>query len=156
MKEHEQQLEERVLYVNRCAKVVKGGRKFSFSALVLVGNGAGSVGFGFAKANELTDAIKKGGDAARKNMKTFKFEGTTLPHELTVKSDGVTLFIKPSPRGSGVVAGSKVRAVFELAGVHDIMAKNLGSSNPYNQVKAVFKALDKLFTRDEIRAARAS
>ncbi|MBA2369717.1 MAG: 30S ribosomal protein S5 [Candidatus Protochlamydia sp.] len=148
------EISEKVLYINRCAKVVKGGRKFSFSALILVGDGKGKVGYGFAKANELTDAIRKGGEAARKNMVSCPIEGTTIPHEIKVHWDGATVFLKPAPAGTGVIAGSKVRAVLELAGVKDVMAKNLGSSNPINQVKATFRALGMLLTREEIKQRR--
>lgn len=145
---------EKVLYINRCSKVVKGGRKFSFSALILVGDSKGRVGYGFAKANELTDAIRKGGESARKNMIICPMEGTTIPHEIIMHWDGATVLIKPAPIGTGVIAGSKVRAVLELAGYKDVMAKNLGSSNPINQVKATFKALLKLLTRDEMKQRR--
>lgn len=147
-------LTEKVLYINRCAKVVKGGRKFSFSALILVGDGKGKVGYGFAKANELTDAIRKGGEAARKNLKTFDMEGSTIPHEVLVHWDGATVLLKPAPEGAGVIAGSKVRAVLEMAGVKDIMAKSLGANNPINQVKATFLALSKLRSRDKIKQMR--
>ncbi|MFI5342649.1 MAG: 30S ribosomal protein S5 [Chlamydiales bacterium] len=150
----ESDLTEKVLYVNRCSKVVKGGRKFSFSALILVGDGKGRVGYGFAKANELTDAIRKGGEAARKNIITCPMQGTTIPHELTVCWDGATILFKPAPKGSGVVAGSKVRAVLELAGIKDVMAKNLGSRNPINQVKATFEAIEEFSTRDQIKKRR--
>lgn len=145
---------EKVLYINRCSKVVKGGRKFSFSALILVGDGKGRVGYGFAKANELTDAIRKGGDSARKNLKSYPIQGTTIPHEVTVKCDGAELMLRPAPEGAGVIAGSKVRSVLEMAGIKDIMAKNLGSTNPINQVKAVFKALSSLVPRETIKALR--
>ncbi len=150
----ESDLIEKVLYVNRCSKVVKGGRKFSFSALILIGDGKGRVGYGFAKANELTDAIRKGGEAARKNLVTCPMEGTTIPHELMVHWDGAAILFKPAPKGTGVVAGSKVRAVLEMAGVKDVTAKNLGSSNPINQVKATFNAIEQLSTRDEIKQRR--
>jgi small subunit ribosomal protein S5 len=150
----ESELAEKVLYINRCSKVVKGGRKFSFSALILVGDGKGRVGYGFAKANELTDAIRKGGEAARKNMIECPMEGTTIPHEVIVHWDGATILLKPAPAGTGVVAGSKVRAVLELAGIKDVMAKNLGANNPINQVKATFAAIEKLLTRDEIKQKR--
>lgn len=146
-------LNEKVLYINRCSKVVKGGRKFSFSALILVGDGKGRVGYGFAKANELTDAIRKGGEAARKNMKTFAMEGTSVPHEVTVHWDGAVILIKPAPAGSGVIAGSKVRAVLELAGYKDVMAKSEGS-NPINQVRATFEALSQMKTREQIKQMR--
>lgn len=148
------ELTEKVLYINRCAKVVKGGRKFSFSALILVGDGNGRVGYGFAKANELTDAIRKGGEAARKHMQSYELEGTTIPHEILVSWDGAAVLLKPASAGAGVIAGSKVRAVLEMAGVKDVMAKSLGSSNPINQVKATFKALSKLRGHDKIKKAR--
>lgn len=148
------EINEKVLYINRCSKVVKGGRKFSFSALILAGDNKGRVGYGFAKANELTDAIRKGGEAARRNMSSFPMEGTTIPHEIIVEWDGARLLLKPAPEGSGVIAGSKVRAVLEMAGYKDVMAKSLGTSNPINQVKAVFKALSKLQTRQAIKRVR--
>lgn len=142
-------LEEKVLYINRCSKVVKGGRKFSFSALILVGDGKGNVGFGFAKANEVSDAIRKGGEAARKNIISFEMQGTTIPHEVEVESDGSRVLLKPAKPGTGVIAGSKVRAVLELAGVKDIVAKIFGSNNPQNQVRAVIKALISLRNRQK-------
>lgn len=148
------ELTEKVLYINRCSKVVKGGRKFSFSALILVGDDKGRVGYGFAKANELTDAIRKGGEAARKNMKTYPREGDTIPHEVIADWDGARLLLKPAPDGAGVIAGSKVRPVLELAGIKNVMAKSLGANNPINQVKAVFLALSKLRTRDKIKQTR--
>lgn len=147
-------LTEKVLYINRCSKVVKGGRKFSFSALILVGDGKGKIGYGFAKANELTDAIRKGGESARKNMNRVELEGTTIPHEVIVKWDGACVLIKPAPRGSGVIAGSKIRAVLELAGIKDVMAKSLGASNPINQVKATFQALLQLRSREKLKQMR--
>ena len=147
-------LSEKVLHINRCSKVVKGGRKFSFSALILVGDGKGRVGYGFAKANELTDAIRKGGEAARKNMTTFDMEGTTVPHEVLIHWDGAEILLKPAPEGSGVIAGSKIRAVLELAGLKDVMAKSLGSNNPINQVRATFKALSQLKKREKIKKMR--
>ncbi len=153
-KPEDQGIEEKVLYINRCAKVVKGGRKFSFSALILVGDGKGRVGYGFAKANELTDAIRKGGEAARKNMVTFATEGTTIPHEVEVSWDGARVLLKPAPKGAGVVAGSQVRAVLELAGITDVMAKSVGGNNPINQVRATFRALAQLKSREDIRKAR--
>jgi len=145
---------EKVLFINRCSKVVKGGRKFSFSALILVGDGKGSIGYGFAKANELTDAIKKGGEAGRKDMRKFPMEGTTIPHEIQVEYDGAVVLLRPVPRGGGLIAGSKLRDVLELAGIKDVMAKSLGSNNPINLVKATFKALEELRSRESIRASR--
>ncbi len=145
---------EKVLYINRCSKVVKGGRKFSFSALILVGDNKGKVGYGFAKANELTDAIRKGGEAARKQLCTFELQGTTIPHEVLVKFGGAAVLLCPAPEGAGVIAGSKVRAVLEMVGIKDIMAKSLGSSNPINQVHATFKALQQLRSREQIKKVR--
>ncbi|MGE5195783.1 MAG: 30S ribosomal protein S5 [Anaerolineae bacterium] len=139
--------EEKVLYINRCATVAKGGRKFSFSALILVGDGKGHIGFGFAKANEVSDAIRKGSEAARKNIITFELEGTTIPHEITVEWDGARVLLKPAREGTGVIAGSKVRSVLELGGVKDVVAKSLGSNNPLNQVRATIKALSSLRNR---------
>lgn len=137
-------LDEKVLFVNRCSKVTTGGRKFSFSALILVGNHSGLVGYGFAKANELTDAIRKGGELARKSLVTFEMEKTTIPHEIFVECDGAQLILRPAPEGTGVVAGSRVRSVLEFAGIKDVVAKSYGSNNPINQVRAVFKALSLL------------
>lgn len=150
----ESELTEKVLYINRCSKVVKGGRKFSFSALILVGDGKGRVGYGFAKANELTDAIRKGGEAARKNLIQCPMEGTTIPHEVEVHWDGATVLMKPAPDGTGVIAGAKPRAILEMAGIKNVMAKNLGARNAINQVKAVFKAIEQLATREEIKQRR--
>ena len=143
------EFEEKVLYINRCSKVVKGGRKFSFSALILVGDGQGHIGYGFAKANEVSDAIRKGSEAARKNIYTIEMEGMTIPHEIYVEWDGSKVLLKPAPEGTGIVAGSKVRSVLEIGGVRDIVAKSLGSSNPLNLVKATFKALMKLQNREK-------
>jgi small subunit ribosomal protein S5 len=147
-------LTEKVLYINRCAKVVKGGRKFSFSALILVGDGKGRVGYGFAKANELTDAIRKGGEAARKHMRSYPLNGRTIPHEVRVRWDGADVLIKPAQEGAGIIAGSQVRAVLEMAGIGDVMAKSMGASNPFNQVKATFKALSELTSLDDIKKKR--
>jgi small subunit ribosomal protein S5 len=148
-KENADELEEKVLYINRCSKVVKGGRKFSFSALILVGDEKGRVGFGFAKANEVSDAIRKGSEKAKKSLITFDMHETTIPHEVIVRHDGAQLLLKPAKKGTGVVAGSQVRSVLELAGIKDIVAKSQGSSNPINQVRATFKALLSLKNRDK-------
>ncbi len=152
--ENPSEFEEKVLYINRCSKVVKGGRKFSFSALILIGDGKGRVGFGFAKANEVADAIRKGSEAARKNVVTFEMEGTTIPHEVFIEWDGAKVLIKPAPPGTGVIAGSKVRSVLELGGIKDVVSKSLGSNNPLNQVRATIKALLSLCNRKEILAGR--
>jgi small subunit ribosomal protein S5 len=141
------EFEEKVLYINRCATVTKGGRKFSFSALILIGDGQGHIGFGFAKANEVSDAIRKATDAARKNVFSFELEGTTIPHEIVVEWDGARVLLKPAPEGTGVIAGSKVRSVLELGGVKDVVAKSFGSNNPLNQVRATLNALLSLRNR---------
>ncbi len=152
--EFDSEFEEKVLYINRCSKVVKGGRKFSFSALILVGDGKGHIGLGFAKANEVSDAIRKGGEAARKNIISFEMAGTTIPHQIMTDWDGAEVLLKPAPEGTGVIAGSKVRAVLELGGIKDIVTKSLGSNNPMNQVKATVKALSQLKNRKETLALR--
>jgi len=152
--ESQGEFEEKVLYINRSSKVVKGGRKFSFSALILIGDGKGRVGLGFAKANEVADAIRKGGESARKNLMTFQMEGTTIPHDITVSWDGAKILLKPAPAGTGVIAGSKVRAVLELGGVKDIVTKSLGANNPINQVRATFKALSQLKSKADRLAMR--
>ncbi len=149
-----QEFKEKVLHINRCAKVTTGGRKFSFSALVLIVDSANRIAYGFAKANELTDAIRKAGDDAKKNLKSYPMRGTSIPHEVTVHFDGATIFMKPAAAGSGVIAGSKTRAILEMAGYKDVVAKNLGSSNPMNQVKATFKALSKLKSVESLHALR--
>ena len=143
------EFEEKVLYINRCSKVVKGGRKFSFSALILVGDGHGNIGFGFAKANEVSDAIRKGTEAAKKNVLSFEMEGTTIPHEIVVEWDGARVLLRPAPEGTGVIAGSKVRSVLELGGLRDVVAKSFGSNNPLNQVRATIKALSALKNRNQ-------
>ena len=145
--DYDTEFTEKVLYVNRCAKVVKGGRKFSFSALVLIGDGKGRVGLGYAKANEVADAIRKGGEIARKSIIEFEMEGTTIPHDILVSWDGAEIYLKPAPEGTGVIAGSKIRAVLEAGGVKDIVTKSIGSNNPINQVRAAFKALSQLKNR---------
>lgn len=150
----ESDLQEKVLHINRCSKVVKGGRKFSFSALILVGDGNGLLGVGFAKANELTDAIRKGGERARKNMQRVPRDKTTIPHEIEVSQDGSRVLLTPARPGSGIIAGSQIRTVLELAGIQDVMAKSLGGNNPINQVKAIFKALSLLKTREQIKQMR--
>ena len=109
------EFEEKVLFINRCAKVLKGGRKFSFSALILVGDNDGHIGYGFAKANELSDSIRKGAETAKRDILTVKMKGTTIPHEIIVRWDGAVLLLKPAPEGTGIIAGSKVRAILELA-----------------------------------------
>jgi small subunit ribosomal protein S5 len=143
-----------VVFVNRCAKVVKGGRRFSFSAIVVVGNRNGMVGYGFGKANEVADAIRKGGDIARRSMFQVTLKDRTIPHEVTGQCDGGYVLLKPASAGTGVIAGGGMRAVLELSGVHDVLGKSLGSSNKVNVVKATIDALENLRSREEILAAR--
>lgn len=147
-------LMEKVLFINRCSKTVKGGKKMSFSALILIGDGNGRVGFGFAKANELTDAIRKGGEIAKKQMIQVPREGTTIPHDIEVKWDGAKIIMRSAPPGTGIIAGSKIRAILEFAGIKDVMAKSFGSNNPINQVRATFGALQKLSLRQEVLESR--
>jgi small subunit ribosomal protein S5 len=155
----EESFDEKVLFVNRCAKVVKGGRKFSFSALILVGDKNREkrrAGFGFGKANELSDAIKKGGEAARKNVLHFELEGDTIPHEVFVTYEGAKLLLKPAPPGTGIIAGPRIRAILEFAGVKDVVAKSMGSNNPINQVKAAFYALTSLESKERVQEMRGA
>ncbi|MDP3981206.1 MAG: 30S ribosomal protein S5 [Chlamydiota bacterium] len=145
---------EKVVHINRCAKVVKGGRRFSFSALVVVGDGSGKVGFAIGKANEVANAIRKASEAARKNMVSVSLRGTTIPHENTVKSDGAKVLLKPATKGTGVIAGGSARAVLEAVGVHDVLAKSLGSSNPINVVKATVDCLRSMRDLKQLRELR--
>jgi len=146
--------EERVVTINRCSKVLKGGRKFSFSALVVTGNHKGSVGVGFGKANEVADAIRKASNDAKNSIFKIPLHGHTIPHDVLESHGGAKVLIKPASPGTGLIAGGAMRAILELAGVRDVLAKSMGSNNALNVLKATTKAVKSLESRDTILIKR--
>ena len=146
----EKQYEERVVVINRVTKVVKGGRRFRFAALVVVGDFNGHVGFGTGKAQEVPEAIKKAVEDAKKNLITVPIVGSTIPHEITGVAGAGKVFLRPAPAGTGIIAGGPVRNVVELAGIKDIVSKSQGSNTPINIVRATFKGLEALRTVEQV------
>ncbi len=148
------ELHEKVVHINRCAKVVKGGRRFSFSALVVCGDKEGRVGYGFGKANEVAESIRKASDASRRDLQQIAVDGSSIPHEVIGEFGGGRVLLRPASPGTGIIAGGGVRAVVEAAGIKDVLAKSLGSQNHFNVVKATLDALQQLRTREQIYAVR--
>ena len=149
------EFEDRVVAINRNSKVVKGGRRFSFSALVVVGNKNGTVGYGTGKANEVSEAIRKGTEAAHKNLTDVRVVNGTIPHDLNIKLGATRMRLLPAAPGTGVISGASARAVLELAGIHDILTKTYGSTNPQNVVRATFEGLAVQRTFEDFKALRS-
>jgi len=147
-------LKDKVVYINRVAKVVKGGRRFSFSALVVVGDGEGIVGIGKGKAQEVPEAIRKAVESAKKALIKFPLKQTSIPHRVVGRYGSVSVVMNPAPKGTGLIAGGPVRAVLEVSGIHDIVAKSLGSHNPFNTVRATLDGLTRLKDFDSVMKIR--
>ncbi|SRR5690554_2608893 len=147
-------LREKLITINRVAKVVKGGRQFGFTALTVVGDGAGSVGFGYGKAREVPLAIQKAMEKARRNMRQVNLNGATLQYPVTAEHGSSKVFMQPASEGTGIIAGGAMRAVFEVLGVQDVLAKAIGSRNPINVVRATIKGLDQMASPEEVAAKR--
>ena len=150
----ESEFEDKVIHINRCAKVVKGGRRFSFAAIVVVGDKKGQVGVGLGKAGEVPEAIKKAGKQAKKNLMRIPLEGGTIPHEIIGHFGASKVLMKPAPEGTGIIASSSVRAILEVAGIHNILTKSIRRDNPHNVVRATFEGLSRLRTFADIAKAR--
>ena len=150
----ESEFEDKVIHINRCAKVVKGGRRFSFAAIVVVGDKKGQVGVGLGKAGEVPEAIKKAGKQAKKNLMKVSMTGTSIPHEVVGQWGASRVLMKPAPEGTGIIASSSIRAILEVAGIQNILTKSIKRDNPHNVVRATFDGLKQLRQFSEIAASR--